>query len=417
MKNENSFEKHTYLTALDKADQDLLDTLAIAEVVIGQFHEDYPQITNVYAKSDNAGCYHANDAVEVLFKISKKYHIKLNRYDFSESQYGKDQCDREAAYVKSRYRSFLDSDRTHKITTAVELVTAIMAHDGPKNTKAVVLRIDKSKTFLTNKCPIANISNYHSYVPDDNGILYFEYYMIGKGNYHEFTNPEFICDVKKEMEWVASTRQHQEMTPSKRKSRSSIIQCTVPNCVAIFQSQTELLDHEIMGNHDFRQINTAKDRMRENFLLLKNSHIFDETQKILLVQNVQFTETQKKTYNHQYIVGWARPIRTKARFTTKQKEFITEMYRKGQENKYNKVSAAKIAEIMPTYIKNGEFYFNVEEFLDTQQIRGFISRLIKKDKKSRITENNEENEQNEENLDEVSSSVYKFQICEFTIFI
>lgn len=44
-----------YFVALDRFDQDVLETLCIADVVIEQFKKDNPNIAQIYLKTDNAG--------------------------------------------------------------------------------------------------------------------------------------------------------------------------------------------------------------------------------------------------------------------------------------------------------------------------------------------------------------------------
>ena len=49
--------KQVYLSVIDRCQQDLLDLLSLSEIVIEQFHEDFPNIDKIHCKSDNAGIY------------------------------------------------------------------------------------------------------------------------------------------------------------------------------------------------------------------------------------------------------------------------------------------------------------------------------------------------------------------------
>lgn len=157
MKLNDEWLKSVYIAAFDKSDQDMLDTLCIAEVILKKFHSDFPHINSILAKSDNAGCYHNAATVEILTMMCRNLGLNLDRYDFSEPQHGKDACDREAAYIKRRYNDYLNKNVSNRISNATQLVNAIMADGGPKNSKAVILTIDKTKTKLTKKCSIKNI--------------------------------------------------------------------------------------------------------------------------------------------------------------------------------------------------------------------------------------------------------------------
>lgn len=83
----------------------MIDTLVIAKIDLQQFNKDFPHIMlyTLYAKSENAGCYHSSSTIEVLIHLCNQLNIKIKRYDFSEPQHGKDACDREAAYNKRMY--------------------------------------------------------------------------------------------------------------------------------------------------------------------------------------------------------------------------------------------------------------------------------------------------------------------------
>lgn len=62
----------------------------------------------------------------------------------------------------------------------------MFSEGGPKNTKMCVLAIDKSVAKLEGVRKITNISYYHSMKFQANGILYREYFDIGKGKFHEY---------------------------------------------------------------------------------------------------------------------------------------------------------------------------------------------------------------------------------------
>lgn len=51
----DSFIKSVYLVALNRCDQDTIDTLCIADVVLKKFSEDSPHTKKIKIKSDNAG--------------------------------------------------------------------------------------------------------------------------------------------------------------------------------------------------------------------------------------------------------------------------------------------------------------------------------------------------------------------------
>lgn len=76
---------------------------------------------------------------------------------------------------------------TNKISNAKELVNAVFSDGGPKNTKMCVLTINKTVAKFENKSNVKNISYYHSMKFTNDGVLYREYYDIGKGKFHEYS--------------------------------------------------------------------------------------------------------------------------------------------------------------------------------------------------------------------------------------
>ena len=60
----NELVKHVYYTVLYRCEQTLEDTLSITENVLNEFKKDQPEVTKMFMKSDNAGCYHANFSAE-----------------------------------------------------------------------------------------------------------------------------------------------------------------------------------------------------------------------------------------------------------------------------------------------------------------------------------------------------------------
>jgi hypothetical protein len=127
-RNENGeIEKKAYFTAAFRSDQDFQDTLG--EHVILQFTKDFPNVKELYAKSDNAGCYHCKVCPESLFKICKQHKVLLKRLDYNEPQ--KDQCDRDSAVARSALRSYVDEG--NDILAAEDIFTALTA-SSMKNT-------------------------------------------------------------------------------------------------------------------------------------------------------------------------------------------------------------------------------------------------------------------------------------------
>ena len=194
MKQQNLLKKHVYFTVIQRCEQGIGDTLILADVVLDQFCEDFPLVSEVYIKSDNAGSYHGNYCLKVLYNICKNKNIKLLRYDYNEPCCGKDQCDRESAAAKSLLRSFVDAG--NDITTANDIYKGLQYGFGLKNASVGVKEYDNSATILS-ASKIQKISQYHSFQFSDTGIQMWRYFQVSEGENIPFGPVEFSCEVRK----------------------------------------------------------------------------------------------------------------------------------------------------------------------------------------------------------------------------
>ena len=101
LKYTNQIHKHTCFTTAYRSDLGIADSLTIASLVIEQVATDFPNLKELFGKSDNASSYHGNLYSQSLYKICKPNEIYLLRFDYNEPPKGKDQCDREAAVARN----------------------------------------------------------------------------------------------------------------------------------------------------------------------------------------------------------------------------------------------------------------------------------------------------------------------------
>ena len=101
-----------------------------------------PNLSQVYLRSDNAGCYHCGYLLLSLPSIGDRTGVKITRYDFSEPQAGKDICNRRVAGLKSHMRRFLNEG--NDIKTASDMKTAFELYGGVKGCYAMVLDLESS---------------------------------------------------------------------------------------------------------------------------------------------------------------------------------------------------------------------------------------------------------------------------------
>ena len=164
----------------------------ISAYVLEEFSKDYPDVTHIYAKSDNAGCYHGNNILENLYKLCKRYGITLVRYDYNEPCKGKDQCDRESAGAKRVLSSYVESG--HDILTADDVYQGLHYGSVLRNTKVSVLEINSEESSL-NGPNITGIHSYHSAVFCEDKMKLYRYYNIGSGKSVTYSSTSTLSKV------------------------------------------------------------------------------------------------------------------------------------------------------------------------------------------------------------------------------
>ena len=64
-------QKNVYFTMVYRCDQDIIDSLSIANLLLDKLHKDISTVKDLCAKSDNAGSYHGNSYAKALYVMCK----------------------------------------------------------------------------------------------------------------------------------------------------------------------------------------------------------------------------------------------------------------------------------------------------------------------------------------------------------
>ena len=104
----NQIHKHTYFTTAYRSNQEITDSLTIASLVIKQITTDFPNLKELFCKSDNAGSYRGNFYAQPLYEIYKSNEIYLLWLDYNEHQKGKNKCDWEVAVARNALQNYVD---------------------------------------------------------------------------------------------------------------------------------------------------------------------------------------------------------------------------------------------------------------------------------------------------------------------
>ena len=136
-----------------------------------------PNLSTVYYRQDNAGCYHSGPTIVSSSVIGKKAGVNLKRLDFSDPQGGKGTCDRKAATIKAHMNVYLNAG--HDIDNPEQMFDA-MASDGGLPSFNIVLC--ESVEGQTEAHKIGGISLLSNVEYSTEGIRVWRVHGIGSGN-------------------------------------------------------------------------------------------------------------------------------------------------------------------------------------------------------------------------------------------
>ena len=134
----------------------------------------------MYEKCDNAACFHNWRFLNYKLQVTKKLGFTLQRTDFNDPYSGKDQCDRDFAIVKTRFRNYINAG--NNIETATDMKLALDTSVVPlKGIKYCVVELDRSGNKSKPMQVTAGIQRFYSFKYEVDRIRAWRYYKIGEG--------------------------------------------------------------------------------------------------------------------------------------------------------------------------------------------------------------------------------------------
>ena len=140
-------QTRTYVHLFDEFTQNWFAVALIIENALATLKALKPDLSQVYLRSDNAGCYHCGYLLLSLPVIADRTEVKIARYDFSEPQAGKDICDRRIAAVKRHMHRFLNEG--NDVKTGSDIKAAIESYGGIKGCYVAVCQAQASGKTMT----------------------------------------------------------------------------------------------------------------------------------------------------------------------------------------------------------------------------------------------------------------------------
>lgn len=167
--------------------------------------------------------------------------------------------------------------------------------------------------------------------------------------------------------WTDSLNQDSVMI-SKRIDK--IFSCVQENCGQGFLREDDLFKHMSYGHR--ATTDTCMDKILTYFVSKKN---LSANPHLTTIPQSRSDSQMAGVSSDLFPRGFARKTRKKSTFSSKQKDFIRELYEEG-ETTNRKLNPDEIAAKMRTQInESGEYTFQPTEYLTNPQIKGLISRF------------------------------------------
>ena len=396
-------EKIVYFTLIYRSDQSKLDTMNIAEHVLKQFIQDYPQVNDLYGKSDNAGSYHGNQILENLYKLCKKYHLTLVRYDYNEPCRGKDQCDRESAGGKTVINSYVNAG--NDVLSAVDIYNALQYGSGVRNAKASVVEIDSSTSDLSGPS-IPAINSYHSVQFNNDHMKLHRYFNIGKGTIVKYSDQSNFSSSLQVRNEFTSTSSAYGKCRKKKASAKSLFFCPDLGCTEVFEVEEDFENHLLSGKHKAATETSAMDKVRSCFVrkmkLSSSEHLSHPTTKVTTVDETMTDACSKVSLMSFFAEqGWAIPTRAFYRYPIDLKKFLYDLFIEGEDTGRKK-SPEEVEQLVRAN-------FSADKYVTVQQIRSLFTRFSTAYREGTLkdpTEDTQDNTMVQDNVD-IADELYQ----------
>lgn len=423
-------ETMTFVHIFQSCSQDSSTVLAIMGDVLEKLKKAIPSLKSVFYRSDNAGCYHCGWNIVGAKVQADQAGLILRRMDFSDPQGGKGACDRKAATIKSHMQLYLNEG--HDIETAAQMKVAIESSGGVPGVVVTLASTPEQQPKKTVTWDGVSYLNNFQYESD--GLRVWKAFDIGPGKllpWSKFGKPVAgrlipIEDQEKESsvyDQFVPFKPKKVTDPAKASSldgeddggneskdaTTAMFSCPEEGCVMSYQRHSSLEQHLQCGKH--KRV-LEQETLLDRAMLSYAAELEGGGSKISELPDVtyQSKDESPEVQVSPPCMGWAlrSSFVRRARFNSSQKEYLLKKFDIGQKSG-RKVDPATVAQEMRAAKDcSGKRLFSINEFLTSQQIQSFFSRVAAKRNVDIVTEEEEEEElsaRQEEVLSEMRSDV------------
>ena len=370
---ESKYEVECFVHIFNNCSQNSFAVLSIIENLLHKVKQEYPVVTTVYLRSDNAGCYHNGPLLLSLREVGVRTGVRPVRYDFSEPQAGKDICDRKTAAMKAHIKRWVDE--RHDVVTAEDMKAALESHGGIKGCRAAVVDVDTTRE-RNKDSKIPGISVLNNFQYEELGIRVWKAYDVGPGRLIPYSGlgvrPQ--GDTGLRVMKPFSQAPHRGSLGESVRHQFEIYSCQETGCVLTFKTQAEADNHMDTGKHRLEvDCESTYDRVRRKWAAIVTGVTFALDVPSASSQG-EDSGSAVSGYDPRPL-GWTLKVTKRpTRMTDNVKTLLMKKFEEGARTG-NKADPVQVAREMKTIRnKHGELTFKPEEWRTAQQISSLFSR-------------------------------------------
>lgn len=376
--------------------QDWYAVASLLESLIQAIREQVdPLLQKIFLRSDEAGCYHNVNLYAAAKDLGKSMGVRVEGYDHSEPQFGKEITDRIICPLKGSLRRFCNEG--NNVLCADDMYKALKSRPVRGTTAAVCKLNEESQNLSLRK--VKGFSEYHNFRNEDKGLRVWKAFDVGKGKLIEWDDiflqhqgPTNI-EISKENGFFPVTSRDIEFQPRCDLDKSDdqsdkLFKCQEQDCTASFQSIEEVEAH-----HSFFDHKKMKDDTEGLFDTLRRKWVGQFSSVAYLSQGkAEMKSIAGKAKCSTTDKGWAlqKPRAKGSRFNEKVRKYLIAKYDIGETTKHKCDPLQVSKDMRKALAENGDRLFVQSEWLTKTQIQGFFSRLTASRRKMQSKVNDQE---------------------------
>lgn len=404
------FESQTIVHVFQSCPQDSATVASIMRDCLVSLKKEIPELERAYFKQDNAGCYHSGNSVVSAKLAGDAAGVPVIRNDFSDPQGGKGVCDRQAATIKGDIGRYVNEG--NDVMNGEQLKTAIESGQGTTGVKASYVAAKTSRTTSVKWDGISLLNNFQY---EESGVRAWRAFNVGPGKLFPWATFDGAAQLPEPLQVLDPSSQSVSGKPTFRTVRHRYVKKTSADSSAESLSEDSVTEQEepmlfpcpeegcVKAYSHFTYLQAHLDTGRHE-MVLEQETLYDKAMKLYACKlteghvRIPSLESNMQTGDGSSPLkkGWAlKTIKKRARFSDKQRQYLTEQFQKGEESG-RKCDPQEVSKSMGLERdQGGARIFHPDEVLTAQQITSFFGRLAAKKQLLETTPTESDNDGND----------------------